>query len=225
MKSRALSHDEKKAAEAAFTGRPFDPAWSRSARAVYDGIVKALSAPVLSEQPSGTGELEPVEPRAADESTVRDLQASAGSEQSQPQAESDQPLDIPQPQMISREEAIQRGYLIDVSPAAHEMGLPVPVGITRPLWEAGIAVSDHVPEEQQGARVRDVLMALRLHLASSSALPPLFVFPALLSFSPKSAPQLCSLCAIAQKDTTGPFSLTLLLPAEVSAIALPHSDN
>ena len=192
---------------------------------MYDGIVKALSAPVLSEQPSGTGELEPVEPRAADESTVRDLQASAGSEQSQPQAESDQPLDIPQPQMISREEAIQRGYLIDVSPAAHEMGLPVPVGITRPLWEAGIAVSDHVPEEQQGARVRDVLMALRLHLASSSALPPLFVFPALLSFPPKSAPQLCSLCAVAQKDVTAPFSLTLLLPAEVSAIALPHSDN
>jgi len=225
MKSRALSHDEKKAAEAAFTGRPFDPAWSISARAVYDGIVKALPAPVLSEQPSDADQLEPVETRAADEPTVRDLQTPAASEQSQPQAESDQPLDIAQPQMISRAEAIQRGYLTDVSPAAHEMGLPVPVGITSPLWEAGIAVGYHVPEEQQAARVRDVLMALRLHLASSSALPPLFVFPALLSFPPKSAPQLCSLCAIAQKDTTAPFSLTLLLPAEVSAITLPHSDN
>lgn len=225
MKPCMLSHDEKKAAEAAFTGRPFDPAWSLSARAVYDGIVKALPAPVFSEQPSGADEFEPVESRAADESTARDLQAPAVSEQSQPQAESDQALDVPQSQMISREEAIQRGYLIDVSSAAHEMGLPVRVGITRPLWEAGITVSDHVPEEQQAARVRDVLMALRLHLASSPALPPLFVFPALLSFPPKSAPQLCSLYAIAQKDATAPFSLTLLVPGEVSSIALPHSDN
>lgn len=225
MTSRSLSHDEKRAAEAAFTGRPFDPAWSLSARAVYDGIVKALPASVFSEQPSGADEFEPVESRAADESTARDLQAPSVSEQSQPQAESDQALDVPQSQMISREDAIQRGYLIDVSSAAHEMGLPVRVGITRPLWEAGIAVADHVPEEQQAARVRDVLMALRLHLASSPALPPLFVFPALLSFPPKSAPQLCSLYAIAQKDATAPFSLTLLVPGEVSSITLPHSDN
>ncbi|MGH7206331.1 MAG: hypothetical protein ACREI2_09015 [Nitrospiraceae bacterium] len=225
MTPRKLSHDEKKAAEAAFTGRPFNPAWSLSARAVYDGIVKALPAPVLSEQPSAADQFEPVETRAADDPTARDLQAPAASEQSQPEAESDQPLDVPQPQMISREEAIQRGYLIDVSPAAHEIGLPVPVGITRPLWEAGIAVADLVPDEQQAARVRDVLMALRLHLASSRALPPLFVFPALLSFPPKSALQLCSLCAVAQKDATAPFSLTLLLPGEVSSITLPHSDN
>lgn len=225
MKSRELSHDEKKAAEAAFTGRPFNPAWSLSARAVYDGIVKALPAPALSDPPSGAGPLEPVETRADDEPTTRDLQAPAASDQSQPEAEPDQVLDVPQPQMISREDAIQRGYLIDVSSAAHEMGLPVPVGITRPLWEAGIAVADHVPHEQQAGRVRDVLMALRLHLASSLALPPLFVFPALLSFPTKSAPQLCSLCAVAQKDATAPFSLTLLLPGEVSSITLPHSDN
>ena len=54
---------------------------------------------------------------------------------------------------------------------------------------------------------------------------PLGVFPALLSFPPKSAPQLCSLCAVAQKDVTAPFSLTLLLPAELSPITVPHSDN
>ena len=100
MKSRALSHDEKKAAEAAFTGRPFNPAWSLSARVVYDDIVKALPAPVLSDQPSGADQLESVETRAADEPTVQDLQAPAASELSQPQAESDKPLDVPQPQMI-----------------------------------------------------------------------------------------------------------------------------
>ena len=39
---KALTHDEKKAADAAFAGRPFNEAWSASARAVYDGIAKAL---------------------------------------------------------------------------------------------------------------------------------------------------------------------------------------
>lgn len=226
MTARALSHDERKAAEAAFTGRPFDPAWSLSARAVYDGIVKALPAPVLSEQAAPADQVKPAEAlAAADQPAAPDLQAPMASEPSQPQAESDQPLGLPQPQTFNREEAIEKGYVIDVSPAAHDMGLPIPVGISRPLWEAGIAVADHVPDEQQAARVRDVLLALRLHLASSPALPPLFLFPALLSLPTKSAPQLCSLCAVAQKDATAPFSLTLLLPGEVSSIALPPSDN
>jgi len=39
---KALTHDQKKAADAAFSGRPFNEAWSASARAVYDGLMKAL---------------------------------------------------------------------------------------------------------------------------------------------------------------------------------------
>lgn len=38
---RPLTHDEKKAAEAAFQGRPFDDSWSKSARGIYEGILKA----------------------------------------------------------------------------------------------------------------------------------------------------------------------------------------
>ena len=40
-KTRPLTHDEKKAAEAAYRGRAFDASWSQSARAVYDGILTA----------------------------------------------------------------------------------------------------------------------------------------------------------------------------------------
>ncbi len=36
---RELTYDEKKAAEAAFTGRPFNPKWSDAARTVYEGIL------------------------------------------------------------------------------------------------------------------------------------------------------------------------------------------
>jgi len=54
-----LTHDEKKAAEAAFKGCPINPEWSESARKVYDGITSVIgkaSAALLSEH-----ELEPVE--------------------------------------------------------------------------------------------------------------------------------------------------------------------
>jgi hypothetical protein len=60
---RSLTYDERKAAEAAFTGRPFNPEWSDTARKVYDGILnvmgKTTSIGVFSES-----ELEPVEPVA-----------------------------------------------------------------------------------------------------------------------------------------------------------------
>lgn len=39
---RALTHDEKKAAEAAFRGDPFNPAWSVAAANVYAGIQWAM---------------------------------------------------------------------------------------------------------------------------------------------------------------------------------------
>ncbi|MGH7256532.1 MAG: hypothetical protein ACREI3_12235 [Nitrospirales bacterium] len=41
--AKALTHDERKASEAAFQGEPFNPAWSDSARAVYDGVVEAMA--------------------------------------------------------------------------------------------------------------------------------------------------------------------------------------
>lgn len=37
-----LTHDELKAAEAAFHGRPFNEAWSQAAWTVYDGILAAM---------------------------------------------------------------------------------------------------------------------------------------------------------------------------------------
>ena len=39
---RRLTHDELKAAEAAFQGRAFNEAWSQAARTAYDGILAAM---------------------------------------------------------------------------------------------------------------------------------------------------------------------------------------
>ena len=44
---RSLTYDEKKAAEAAFRGEPFNPAWSTAAASVYEGILMAKGARAL----------------------------------------------------------------------------------------------------------------------------------------------------------------------------------
>ena len=59
---RQITHDEKKAAEAAFAGRPFNPKWSDAARIVYDGILAAMGKEARIVEMSD--ELEPVEPLA-----------------------------------------------------------------------------------------------------------------------------------------------------------------
>ena len=40
---RRLTYDEKKAAEAAFQGQPFNPSWSAAAQVVYEGILAAMA--------------------------------------------------------------------------------------------------------------------------------------------------------------------------------------
>jgi hypothetical protein len=195
MALRPLTLDQKKAAEAAFKGLPFDPNWSLAAKAVYDGIVAAQK---------GKPVVEVVSP-PADEAIQPELEKTA---------------ELPEP-VTTREEAIQAGLLIDVTPIANTIGLPVPVAITKPLWDFAITASATIPDDQYEARVRDVLMALRLRLAILSVAPPGIEFPALLAFPPDSTPQLCSLYAIAHGDNTAPFSLTVLLANEVTAIIRP----
>ena len=59
---RRITHDEKKAAEAAFNGRPFNPKWSDAARIVYDAIAAAMGKDARSVET--LDQLEPVEPLA-----------------------------------------------------------------------------------------------------------------------------------------------------------------
>jgi hypothetical protein len=209
---KALTHDEKKAADAAFAGHPFNEAWSTSARAVYDGIVKALphtdvAIPTPSnveeptETPSAQSEpLQPQEPLAQEQ--VKEQELMEGSAML--------------PTIRDREAAIQAGILIDVTPTALQLGITFPVTITRPLWEVGIVTNRSLPEEDQTSRLRDILMAFRLRLAGLTTVSPLLDFPALLALPPSRVPQPVPLFALIQPDPTHQANVTLLLPNEVS---------
>ncbi len=205
MAARELTYDEKKAAEAAFRGLPFDPSWSAAARGVYDGILNALArhSPLSIDDPI---------PAEAEPSDVADASDKSGptvsDEASQPAA-----------RLLNRQEAVEAGILVDVSPIAEQVGLKLSVGISKPLWELGISASRQLTEGECRARVRDVLLALRLHIEQTEITSPWIKFPALLAIPPDDEPQLCSFVAIAHRDSTAPFALTVLLPEETTGVS------
>jgi hypothetical protein len=197
---KALSYDEKKAADAAFAGLPCDEAWSASARAIYDGIVKALPHRDLAiPAPSDVEELIEA-PRALEHAGGQELLDETVERQA----------------IRDREAAIRAGILIDVTPTALQLGITFPVTITRPLWEAGIVTNQSLPEKDQSSRLRDILMAFRLRLASLTTVSPLLDFPVLLALPPSQVPQPVPLFALIQADPTHQANVTLLLPNEVS---------
>ena len=58
--------------------------------------------------------------------------------------------EVPTNQLITnRQQAIQAGFLIDVSTDAQKLGLTFPVTVTKPLWEVGIAPGDSISDDEK----------------------------------------------------------------------------
>ena len=220
---RILTHDERKAAEAAFAGRPFNPTWSESAKKVYEGLIHALPTlpeelPLLQQNQPGVLTSEGADTTlpltAAPESKIEDKAQAEEPSETQTQG--------PAPQVITnRQQAIEAGILIDVTEDAKKLGLTFPITVTKPLWEIGIAPVPELSEDEKAARLRDVLMAFRLRLAGQTTLSPLIDFPAMLALPPGGVPQPVPLFALIQPDEQNRATATLLLPNEVSATITP----
>jgi len=123
--------------------------------------------------------------------------------------------------VADRQQAIQAGFLIDVSADAQKLGFTFSVTVTKPLWEFGIAPGHELSEQDKAARLRDVLMAFRLRLAGHATISPLIDFPAMLALPPGSVPQPVPLFALIQPDEQNRATATLLLPNEVSTTIIP----
>ncbi len=215
MSQRELTHDEKKAAEAAFRGLGPDAQWSTAARKVYDRLIEVI--------PQSTAPLVQSLSREAEEKIVP---GNSLSTEGQVQADHNQSalisatksyavLNDQAAKYATREEAVEAGVLIDISAQAEDMGLPLPVGMSKSLWDVGVTASDTISEDLYEDRVRDLLMALRIHLSRYPAVVPVSQFPALLSFPPNSVPQICAVCAMVHSERPDQHFLTLLLPSEL----------
>lgn len=223
---RLLTHDERKAAEAAFAGLPCDPRWSDSAKRIYEGLVQAKwLSPNTQPKASGQETDHLRETEAGGSHTSLPTEEPLLERSSEPStAETDtvtepQPLDSASQVSAHHRQAMEPGWLIDVSEEARKLGLTFPVTITRSLWESGIAPSPLL-EEEAARRLRDVLMAFRLRLVGHTTLAPLVYFPAMLAFPPEEVPQPILLSALIQADEQRRPLATLLLPHEVSLTVL-----
>jgi len=217
-KPRVLTHDEMKASEAAFRGRPFDPKWSKAARQVYDGLLGVLDGatpivtPEIAPLPEGEltdmtvemlNELEP-------ESVMLSDSHSFGGEET---------ALLPPPNHItSREDAVKAGLVVDVTQVAKHFGLHLSVGITKSLWEKSITGPSAISPETWTSRVRDMLLAVRLRLASLETPTPWIEVPVLLPVQEKEAPELFPIYALFHKDPVVAECLTLIHPQEISSI-------
>jgi hypothetical protein len=213
--NRPLTHDEKKASEAAFRGLPFNSAWSQSAKSVYDGIIQAMkntSMPplVLNEQLPNVSDLgiTPI---------PRESEQTPSSEHLESQVEPvESSLNSTRKPLHSRREAIESGLLMDITPTAQSLGIDLAVGVTKPLWEHGIMAMPDLSESEVQARVRDMLLAVRLRLASLKTPTPIVEIPILLSLSPELTPQIFSIYALFHKDSIESDCLLLIHPGEVA---------
>lgn len=218
--SRALTHDEKKASEAAFRGLPLDNSWTDSAKAVYEGLIHALGKTPLSDHlPLENDHQESEEVSQPSEVSVTSQTPSSSLDSG------NLPAGFESLPIRSRKEAIESGILKDVTPIAQSVGLDFCVGMTNPLWDQYISSSPDFTEELIQARLRDTLVAVRLRLASLKTPTPLVDVPVLLQFPPEPTPQLCLTFALFHKDPIDGDCLLLIHPGEVFATRQAFENN
>lgn len=194
---RPLTHDEKKAAEAAFRGRVFDASWSKSARGVYEGILKARGYAIEAFDTIEAGHI-----------PTRELNPPEEKDESRTSTH-----------VTSRQDAIDAGLLVDVTQKAQRFGLNLAVGITKSLWDRSITQSVDLDPHEWDLRVRDMLLAVRLRLAGLETPTPWIEVPVLFPAAHGDAsPQMFPIYAVFHKDPVAEDCLTLIHPNEWSSI-------
>ncbi len=213
--SRPLTHDEKKAAEAAYRGRAFDASWSQAARAVYDGILKArgYAADAFGE---GRNNREAVKESQSPETLFVEMVGSALPFREKAEGE---PAAAPSRPISSRHEAVETGVLVDVTKKAKRIGFNVAVGITKSLWDQNITESLDLDPHEWDLRVRDLLLAVRLRMAGQGTSSPWIEVPVVFpSTQGEESPRMFSIYALFHKDPVADDCLTLMHPSELSSI-------
>ena len=219
--SRPLTHDEKKASEAAFRGLPQDDNWTDSAKSIYQGIIQALGKDSAELQVTG----EDAQPALLEGPGPTSPEKTEDVPTSDSLAAQEIPEELESITLRSRQEAVESGIVKDVTPLAQSIGLDFCVGMTNPLWDQYITSSPNFTDEHIHSRLRDTLVAVRLRLANLKEATPLVDVPVLLEFDPEPTPQLCLTFALFHKDPVDGDCLLLIHPGEVFATRQSIENN
>ncbi len=218
QQSRTLTHDEVKASEAAFKGLPFDPAWSNSARLVYDGIVQAMGNSTINGSVVTPEELFPEsvsQPENQEESS--DTPSATADETEDAVTLTLKTGSLP---LTSRKDAISAGIVKEATPAAQRIGLEYPVGLTNALWDHYVASPGDVDvkdatEDHTQSRLLNIMVGVRLRLASLKEAVPFVDVPVLLRVPEESTPQINLVFALFHRDPEEGQCLLLIHPSEI----------
>lgn len=121
--------------------------------------------------------------------------------------------------VYTRAQAIEDGWLIDVTETAREAGFRVPVAVTQAVWEECVAWTDTDSERQtyqdEAGRLWDVLwmamMAIRRSAKGSKASFQLYCVP---RDGKATEPTLKTLELLAGPGDDGEMVITILVPGE-----------
>ncbi|MDR4495496.1 MAG: hypothetical protein AB7P17_01625 [Nitrospirales bacterium] len=214
--SRALTHDEVKASEAAFKGLPFNPNWSNAAKVVYDGIVQALGNSTIDASDTIPEESFPAE-LARTVSSAESLNTPSLTENDSEEATT-LTLTTGSLPLTSRKDAILAGIVKEATPAAKRIGLEYPVGLTNALWDHYIAFSEDVKDvtdDHIQSRLQDIMVGVRLRLASLKEAVPFIDVPVLLHIPQETIPQVNLVFALFHRDPEEGQCLLLIHPSEI----------
>lgn len=216
QQSRTLTHDEVKASEAAFKGLPFNPAWSSSARTVYDGIVQALGNSTINVS-DATPEESTTAAVAHPVSQAENLDTTSITGEDTDDATT-LTLATGSLPLTSRKDAISAGIVKEATPAAKRIGLEYPVGLTNALWDQYVAFSEDlkdVTDDHIQSRLMDIMVGVRLRLASLKEAVPFVDVPVLLHVPEETTPQVNLVFALFHRDPEEGQCLLLIHPSEI----------
>jgi hypothetical protein len=114
----------------------------------------------------------------------------------------------------SRKEAIEDGFLVDVSYIAREAGLRYPVALTRAVWDRYVEVPEGVDGQDEDGRLWDILWMLKQAIASGPKDRQSVMQYQLYVRNDNSMLQLITLKAVCGPGDEGEPVLTIMLLSE-----------
>jgi hypothetical protein len=113
----------------------------------------------------------------------------------------------------SRAEAIEDGFLVDVSETARECGIRFPTALTRAVWAKFVEIPPGVQCQNEAGRLWDVVWMLRASLRSARG-DTLYYSLHVRNDNRERTPPLVRLKAVCGPDDDGSPCITVMLPEE-----------
>jgi hypothetical protein len=113
----------------------------------------------------------------------------------------------------TRAQAIEDGFLVDVSTTAKEAGLRFPVALTRTVWGQYVEVPDGVEGQDEAGRLWDILWMLAVAIKRSKEPGDTMQFQ-LYVRNDNRRPRLVTLKAVCGPNDDASPCITVMLPEE-----------